>query len=129
MRASGPAPLTRCWPASTGNYAATKYLQMAGEIVGATSVATPKQRNAAAEKDAIKAGRSVAEIWPENPVSCVHRKKPKGKPIPARARIPQVTLRYLGRSDPLRMSTLQFNHPRFADFELFPGWMGPSFDS
>ena len=42
------------------------YLSMGGQIVDATLVAAPKQRNTAAEKDAIKAGKSAAEIWPEN---------------------------------------------------------------
>jgi transposase len=42
------------------------YLPMGGQIVDATLVAAPKQRNTAAEKDAIKAGKSAAEIWPGN---------------------------------------------------------------
>ena len=43
------------------------YLPMGGQIVDATLVAAPKQRNTTAEKEAIKAGQSAAEIWPENP--------------------------------------------------------------
>jgi IS5 family transposase len=35
---------------------------MGGQIVDATLVAAPKQRNTAAEKDAIKQGKSAAEI-------------------------------------------------------------------
>ncbi len=38
------------------------YLPLCGQIVDATLVAAPKQRNTATEKDAIKAGRSAAEI-------------------------------------------------------------------
>jgi IS5 family transposase len=41
------------------------YLAMGGQIVDATLVAAPKQRNTAAKKDAIKAGKSACEIWPD----------------------------------------------------------------
>jgi IS5 family transposase len=43
------------------------YLPMAGQIVDATLVAAPRQRNTEAEKAAIKAGKSAGEIWPEKP--------------------------------------------------------------
>jgi IS5 family transposase len=43
------------------------YLAMSGQIVDATLVAAPRQRNTEAEKAAIKAGKSAAEIWPEKP--------------------------------------------------------------
>ena len=43
------------------------YLPMAGQIVDATLVGAPRQRNTEAEKAAIKAGRTAAEIWPEKP--------------------------------------------------------------
>ncbi|AJP73982.1 IS5 family transposase [Sphingomonas hengshuiensis] len=43
------------------------YLPMGGQIVDATLVAAPKQRNTEAEKAAVKAGRSAAEIWPDEP--------------------------------------------------------------
>ncbi|MBB6193586.1 IS5 family transposase [Sphingobium wenxiniae] len=41
------------------------YLAMGGQIVDATLVAAPKQRNTQAEKDAIKDGKTAGEIWPE----------------------------------------------------------------
>lgn len=44
------------------------YLAMGGQIVDATFVAAPKQRNTGPEKDAIKAGKSADEIWPDAPV-------------------------------------------------------------
>lgn len=43
------------------------YLAMGGQIVDATLVAAPKQRNTALGKDAIKAGKSACEIWPNEP--------------------------------------------------------------
>ena len=43
------------------------YLPMAGQIVDATLVAAPRQRNTDAEKARIKAGETAAEIWPEKP--------------------------------------------------------------
>lgn len=66
------------------------YLPMGGQIVDATLVAAPKQRNTAAEKDAIKAGKSAAEIWPENPAKAAQKdtdarwtlKFAKGRPLP-----------------------------------------------
>jgi IS5 family transposase len=42
------------------------YLAMSGQIVDATIVAAPRQRNTAAEKEAIKAGR-IPEGWAEKP--------------------------------------------------------------
>jgi IS5 family transposase len=35
---------------------------MGGQIVDATLVAAPKQRNTAGEKEAVRAGKSAAEI-------------------------------------------------------------------
>ena len=49
------------------------YLPMGGQIVDATLVAAPKQRNTAAEKDAIKAGKSAAEIWPGQPAKAAQK--------------------------------------------------------
>jgi len=43
------------------------YLAIGGQIVDATLVAAPKQRNTEAEKSAIKAGKTAAEIWPGEP--------------------------------------------------------------
>jgi IS5 family transposase len=43
------------------------YLPMGGQIVDATLVAAPKQRNTDAEKAAAKAGKTAREIWPEEP--------------------------------------------------------------
>jgi IS5 family transposase len=45
---------------------AAGYLAMSGQIVDATIVAAPKERNTAAEKEAIKAGR-VPKGWAEKP--------------------------------------------------------------
>ena len=46
---------------------AAGYLPMSGQIVDATLVAAPRQRNTEAEKVAIKAGKTADEIWPEQP--------------------------------------------------------------
>ena len=43
------------------------YLPMAGQIVDATLVAAPRQRNTAEEKARIKTGESAADIWPDKP--------------------------------------------------------------
>jgi IS5 family transposase len=43
------------------------YIPMSGQIVDASLVPAPKQRNTDAEKEAIKAGKTAAEIWPDEP--------------------------------------------------------------
>ena len=49
------------------------YLAMGGQIVDATLVAAPKQRNTVPEKDAIKAGRQAREIWPDEPARAAQK--------------------------------------------------------
>ncbi len=46
---------------------------MRGQIVDATLVAAPKQRNTAAERQTIKAGRTAAEIWPNEPARAAQK--------------------------------------------------------
>lgn len=43
------------------------YLAMGGQIVDATLISAPRQRNSREEKAAIKAGKTAAEIWPDQP--------------------------------------------------------------
>jgi IS5 family transposase len=43
------------------------YIPMAGQIVDASLLPAPKQRNTEDEKAAIKAGKSAADIWPDKP--------------------------------------------------------------
>jgi transposase len=49
------------------------YLAMGGQIVDATLVAAPKQRNTAPEKDAIKAGNTAGEIWRDEPARAAQK--------------------------------------------------------
>jgi IS5 family transposase len=49
------------------------YLPMGGQIVDATLVAAPKQRNTVAEKAAIKEGKTGAEIWPDDPAKAAQK--------------------------------------------------------
>lgn len=49
------------------------YLAMGGQIVDATLVAAPKQRNTQEEKDAIKAGKSADEVWPDKPAKAAQK--------------------------------------------------------
>ena len=46
---------------------------MGGQIVDATLVAAPKRRNTAPEKDAIKAGKTAGEIWPDEPARAAQK--------------------------------------------------------
>jgi transposase, IS5 family len=73
------------------------YVPMSGQIVDASLVPAPKQRNTDAEKAAIKAGKSAAEIWPDEPNKAAQkdtnarwtlkvggkvRHRPDGTPLP-----------------------------------------------
>ena len=49
------------------------YLAMGGQIVVATLVAAPKQRNTQEEKDAIKAGKTASEIWLDSPAKAAQK--------------------------------------------------------
>ena len=49
------------------------YIAMGGQIVDATLVAAPKQCNTKEEKDAIKAGKSAAEVWPDKPAKAAQK--------------------------------------------------------
>ena len=49
------------------------YFAMGGQIVDATLVAAPKQRNTVPEKDAIKAGKKADEIWPDEPARAAQK--------------------------------------------------------
>ena len=46
---------------------AAGYIAMSGQLVDSTLVAAPKQRKTRDEKQAVKAGRSAHEIWPDQP--------------------------------------------------------------
>ena len=73
------------------------YIPMSGQIVDATLVPAPKQRNKDGEKAAIKAGKSAEEIWPDVPAKAAQkdvdarwtlkvggkiRYRPDGTPLP-----------------------------------------------
>src|ERR1700712_3265869 len=49
------------------------YLAMGGQIVDATLVAAPKQRNTQEEKEAIKEGKTAGEIWPDEPARAAQK--------------------------------------------------------
>lgn len=49
------------------------YLAMGGQIVDATLVAAPKQRNTHEEKDAIKAVKTANEVWPDKPAKAAQK--------------------------------------------------------
>ena len=48
-------------------------IPMAGEIVDASRIPAPKQRNTDCQKDAVKAGKSAVEIWPDAPKKAVQK--------------------------------------------------------
>lgn len=43
------------------------HIPMSGQIVDATLVPAPKQRNTDGEKEAVKAGNTAKDIWPDHP--------------------------------------------------------------
>ncbi len=48
-------------------------IPMAGQIVDASLVPAPKQRNTDGERNALKAGKSADEIWPEEPAKAAQK--------------------------------------------------------
>jgi IS5 family transposase len=73
------------------------YIPMSGQIVDASLVPAPKQRNTDAQKEAIKAGKTANEIWPNEPNKAAQkdtdarwtlkiggkiRYRPDGSPLP-----------------------------------------------
>ncbi|WP_408845052.1 transposase [Acidiphilium multivorum] len=73
------------------------YIPMSGQILDASLVPAPKQRNTDVEKEAIKAGKTAREIWPDEPHKPVQkdtdarwtlkiggkiRYRPDGTPLP-----------------------------------------------
>jgi IS5 family transposase len=73
------------------------HIPMAGQIVDASLVPAPKQRNTDGEKEAIKAGKSALETWPDEPNKAAQkdvsarwtlklggkvRHRPDGAPLP-----------------------------------------------
>jgi len=49
------------------------YIPMSGQIVDASLVPAPKQRNTDGEREAIKAGQSADEIWPNEPAKAAQK--------------------------------------------------------
>lgn len=49
------------------------YIPMSGQIVDASLVPAPKQRNTDGEKQAIKEGKSAREIWPDEPAKAAQK--------------------------------------------------------
>ncbi|MBJ7525702.1 MAG: IS5 family transposase [Sphingomonadaceae bacterium] len=49
------------------------YLAMGGQIVDATLIAAPKQRNTQDERDAIKVGKTAQEVWPDQPAKAAQK--------------------------------------------------------
>jgi transposase, IS5 family len=49
------------------------YLPMGGQIIDATLVAAPRQRNTEDEKAAIKEGKTAHEIWPDEPARAAQK--------------------------------------------------------
>src|SRR5438270_86501 len=76
---------------------AAGYLAMSGQIVDATIVAAPRQRNTTAEKEAIKAGR-IPEGWAEKPAKLRQKDRDArwtvkfSKAKPRKDGVPQVDL-------------------------------------
>ena len=52
---------------------AAGYIAMSGQIVDSSLVAAPKQRHTRAEKQAVKAGKTAREIWPDQPARAAQK--------------------------------------------------------
>jgi len=73
------------------------YIPMSGQIVDASLIPAPKQRNSEGEKEAVKAGKTARQIWPDKPNKAAQkdvdarwtlkiggkiRRRPDGTPLP-----------------------------------------------
>ena len=83
---------------------AAGYIAMSGQLVDSSLVAAPKQRNTRDEKQAIKAGKSAHEIWPDRPA------KARQKDVDARWTIQTGK----ARPDPERRALLDIAIPTFG---------------
>lgn len=80
------------------------YLPMSGQIIDATLVSAPRQRNTDGEKEQIKAGRTPQDIWPENPAKARQKdvdarwtvKFSKAKPAPDGTERPDIAIPIFG---------------------------------
>ncbi|MEO5338855.1 MAG: IS5 family transposase [Magnetospirillum sp. WYHS-4] len=80
------------------------YLPMSGQIIDATLVSTPRQRNTDGEKEQIKAGKAAREIWPEKPAKARQKdvdarwtvKFSKAKPAPDGTERPDIAIPTFG---------------------------------
>ena len=77
---------------------------MSGQLVDSSLVAAPRQRNTRDEKQAIKAGKSAHEIWPDQPA------KARQKDVDARWTIQTGK----ARPDPERRALLDIAIPTFG---------------
>ena len=66
-RLSETGTLERVMKAFDGQLHKKGYIPMSGQIVDASLVPAPRQRNTDAEKAAIKVGKSARQIWPDHP--------------------------------------------------------------
>ena len=83
---------------------AAGYIAMSGQLVDSSLVAAPKQRNTRGEKQAIKAGKSAHETWPDQPA------KARQKDVDARWTIQTGR----ARLDPERRVLLDIAIPTFG---------------
>lgn len=72
---------------------------MSGQLVDASFIAAPKQRNTAGEKAAIKDGKPAAEIWPDAPAKARQKDVDARRTIQfAKARVREGVARVAGVS-------------------------------
>lgn len=80
------------------------YLPMSGQIIDATLVSAPRQRNTDGEKEQIKAGKAARDIWPEKPAKARQKdvdarwtvKFSKAKPAPDGTERPDIAIPTFG---------------------------------
>ncbi|MFW8635289.1 IS5/IS1182 family transposase, partial [Cribrihabitans pelagius] len=49
------------------------FIPRAGQIIDASLIAAPRQRNSDGEKAAVKAGKTAQEIWPDKPAKAAQK--------------------------------------------------------
>ena len=103
---------------------------MSGQIVDASLVPAPKQRDTDGEKEAVKAGKSAKEIWPDEPDKAARKDTNAplswfaGKPLPGSGWTLKVggKVRYRPDGTPLPMIAVPvFGYKSHIGIDPLPG--------
>lgn len=97
---------------------------MSGQIIDASLVPAPKQRNTEPEKEAVKAGRTAQEIWPGKPNKAAQKDVDARWTLKIGGENPLPTGWYAVAADRLAGVRLQIAYRDRPAYRLYPGKRG-----